>query len=62
MELTLTDAAGAVVLRKVILPTEYLPPSAPRDGLRALSEWPIRLGLDAGGLAFANYSVMLFYP
>jgi hypothetical protein len=62
MELTLTDEAGAVVLRKVILPADYLPASAPRDGLRPLSELPIRMGLDAGGLAFANYSVTLFYP
>jgi hypothetical protein len=62
MELTLTDPAGAVVLRKVILPAEYLPASAPRDGLRGLSEVPIRMGLDPGTLSIANYSVRLLYP
>ncbi|HZH08064.1 MAG TPA: DUF3426 domain-containing protein, partial [Lautropia sp.] len=62
MELTLTDQAGAVVLRKVIHPAEYLPASAPRDGLRALSEVPIRMGLDPGTLSIANYSVRLLYP
>jgi hypothetical protein len=62
LELTLTDQAGTVVLRKVILPAEYLPATAPQDGLRASSEWPIRLGLDPGSLAIANYSLTLFYP
>ena len=62
LELTLTDPAGTIVLRKVILPADYLPAGVSRDGLRGLSEWPIRLGLDPGSLPLANYSVTLFYP
>jgi len=62
MELTLTDQASAVVVRKVILPSDYLNRNASRDGLGGRSEWPIRLNLDRGGLQLAGYSVALFYP
>ena len=62
MELTLTDQASAVVVRKVILPSDYLNRNAPRGGLGGRSEWPIRLNLDPGGLQLAGYSVALFYP
>ena len=43
MELILTDQASTVVVRKVILPSDYLNRNAPRDGLAGRSEWPIRL-------------------
>ncbi len=62
MELTLTDQASAVVVRKVILPADYLSREASRDGLNARSEWPIRLNLDPGDMQLAGYSVALFYP
>ncbi len=62
MELTLTDPSSAIVVRKVILPADYLNRSASRDGLGGRSEWPIRLNLDTGGLQLAGYSVALFYP
>jgi predicted Zn finger-like uncharacterized protein len=62
MELTLTDQAGTVVVRKVILPGDYLTRAAPRDGLAGRSEWPVRLELDPGSLQLAGYSVALFYP
>ena len=62
MELTLTDQASAVVVRKVILPTDYLNRTASRDGLNGRSEWPIRISLDPGGIQLAGYSVALFYP
>ena len=62
MELTLTDQAGTVVVRKVILPGDYLNRAAARDGLAGRSEWPVRLELDPGSLQLAGYSVALFYP
>jgi hypothetical protein len=62
MELTLTDQAGTVVVRKVILPGDYLNRAASRDGLAGRSEWPVRLELDPGSLQLAGYSVALFYP
>jgi predicted Zn finger-like uncharacterized protein len=62
MELILTDQSSTVVVRKVILPSDYLNRNASRDGLSGRSEWPIRLNLDPGGLQLAGYSVALFYP
>lgn len=62
MELTLTDQSSAVVVRKVILPGDYLNRNASREGLSGRSEWPIRVNLDPGGLQLAGYSVALFYP
>ncbi len=62
MELILTDQSSTVVVRKVILPGDYLNRNASRDGLSGRSEWPIRLNLDPGGLQLAGYSVALFYP
>lgn len=62
MVLTLSDPAGAVVVRKVILPSDYLNRSAPREGLSGRSEWPVRLLLDTGTMQLAGYSVALFYP
>jgi predicted Zn finger-like uncharacterized protein len=63
MELTLTDSAGGVLVRKVILPDSYLAsaPAAPRS-LAPRSEWPIRLSLENGGPPPTGYSVALFYP
>jgi hypothetical protein len=62
MELTLTDQASSVVVRKVILPADYLNRNASREGLNARSEWPVRITLDPGGIELAGYSVALFYP
>ena len=59
LELTLTDASGAVMLRRVVEPRDwgYL-----GQTLGATAEVPIRLGLDAGTRPVAGYSLELFYP
>ena len=59
LELTLTDATGAVLLRRVVEPRDwgYL-----GQTLGAQAEAPIRLGLDAGQRLVAGYSLELFYP
>jgi predicted Zn finger-like uncharacterized protein len=63
MELSLTDSAGALVVRKVITADVYLAgASGVGDGLGAQSEWPLRLALEHGGLRPTGYSVALFYP
>jgi hypothetical protein len=63
MELTLTDSAGSVLVRKVIVPDAYLPDAAVASrGLGERSEWPIRLALEHRGLQPTGYSVALFYP
>jgi predicted Zn finger-like uncharacterized protein len=61
-ELTLTDSIEQAVLRRVFLPTEYLPPMAQAGGLKAGTELPIRLYLDTGTLHAAGYRLYLFYP
>jgi predicted Zn finger-like uncharacterized protein len=63
MELTLTDSAGALLVRKAILPEIYLAPAGvPPGGLPARSERPLRLVLQHRGLAPTGYSVALFHP
>ena len=68
MELSLTDGGGALLVRKVILPDDYLKavhadrPGAARNGLSANAELPLRLALEARDLTPAGYSVTLFYP
>jgi hypothetical protein len=63
MELSLTDSAGALVVRKVITADVYLAGAAGvENGLGARSEWPLRLALEHGGLRPTGYSVALFYP
>ncbi len=61
-ELTLTDTGEQSLGRRVFLPAEYLPSSAPPDGFRAGTELPIQLYLDTGSLRAAGYRLYLFYP
>jgi hypothetical protein len=63
MELTLTDIAGAMLVRKVIRADAYVGDgSTIEDGLAARSERPLRLLLEHNGLQATGYSVALFYP
>lgn len=68
MELSLTDGGGALLVRKVILPQDYLEavyagrPGAAPGGLNANAELPLRLALEARDLTPAGYAVTLFYP
>ena len=64
MELSLTDGTGAVVVRKVLLPADYLTGASrgEGDGVAANAEWPIRVALQPQGVEPTAYSVKLFYP
>ena len=63
MELTLTGPSNAVVVRKVLLPSQYLEnPRAQAAGMPPNSEQPIDLLLETSDLNLAGYSVALFYP
>ncbi len=62
MQLTLTDSANRVLVRKVLGPDDYLHESRSADGLPPRAEWPVRLALEANDLQPAGYSVILFYP
>jgi hypothetical protein len=63
MELTLTDSAGALIVRKVIPPDLYAGDAAAIEaGLAARSERPLRLALQHDGLQPTGFAVALFYP
>jgi hypothetical protein len=62
MQLTLTDPAGRVLVRKALGPGDYRLDTGGSEGLPPHAEWPVRLALEADDLQPAGYSVMLFYP
>jgi hypothetical protein len=64
MELSLTDGSGAVVVRKVLQPADYLAGASrtETDGVAARAEWPLRVALEPQGVEPTAYSVKLFYP
>jgi predicted Zn finger-like uncharacterized protein len=63
LELTLTDGAGAVVVRKVLQPADYLGTAARADdrGIGARAELPVRIALQARDISPTGYTVNLFY-
>lgn len=63
MELTLTGPSNAVLVRKVLLPAQYLPSMVDQStGIPANSEQPLDLLLETDDVNLAGYSVSLFYP
>ncbi len=64
IELSLSDGSGAVVVRKVLLPADYLAGATrgASDGVAARAEWPLRVALQAQGVEPTAYSAKLFYP
>lgn len=64
LELTLTDASDRPLVRRVLLPDDYLDPARPASapGFAARSETTIRLWLDTAAVPAAGYRLYLFYP
>jgi len=63
MELSLTEAGGTIVVRKVLLPQDYLGAAQGElPGIGARAGWPVRVALRADGVEATGYSVKLFYP
>ncbi len=63
LELTLTDTNDKPVVRRVIMPEQYLPVAALADeSCAAGGEVEIRLWLEAKGVAAAGYRLYVFYP
>jgi predicted Zn finger-like uncharacterized protein len=62
MELTLTGLDGRPVLRKVLLPREYLNQAPTERGVPGGSEHPIRIGLQTEPIEAKGFSVNIFYP
>lgn len=62
IELSLTDPSGALIVRKVIEPTDYLDTVQREAGLAANSEFALELNFRSGELSAASFAVSLFYP
>jgi hypothetical protein len=63
LELTLTDEGGLPLLRRVLLPRDYVEtPERARDGIAAGGEAALRVYLDASRAHVTSYRLYLFYP
>jgi predicted Zn finger-like uncharacterized protein len=62
LELTLTDEGGQPVLRRVLLPSDYVELERVRRGIAAGGEAALRVYLDSSGAPVTSYRLYLFYP
>ncbi len=63
LELTLTDAQDQVVVRRVLLPPEYVGGGADlAAGIPPNAETPVKLFIDASATSQAGYRLYAFYP
>jgi predicted Zn finger-like uncharacterized protein len=63
LELTLTDAQEQVVVRRVILPAEYVGAGGDlHAGIPGNTEVPVKLFIDASATTQAGYLLYAFYP
>lgn len=62
LELTLTDVRDQAVLRRVLMPADYLPALADPAAFPPNGEVGVRLWLEAKDVAAAGYRLYVFYP
>jgi predicted Zn finger-like uncharacterized protein len=63
LELTLTDTADKAIARKVLAPTDYLPPkTAFANGMLPNADIMVNIGVDPGEMTASGYRLYLFYP
>lgn len=63
LELSLTDTTDKVILRRVLLPDEYLPPALLAErSFAPNADVDVRLWLEARDVQAAGYRLYLFYP
>lgn len=62
LELTLTDEGGRPVVRRVLLPADYVEAARSRQGIAAGDETALRVYLDASRARVTSYRLYLFYP
>ena len=63
LELTLTDTADKAIARKVLAPTDYLPPkTALANGMPSNADIMVTIGVDPGEMTASGYRLYLFYP
>lgn len=62
LELTLTDAGDNPISRRVLPPSDWLPPTQPREAFTARSAIELRIPFAAPALAPTGYRIYAFYP
>jgi len=63
LELTLTDTADKAIARKVLAPTDYLPPKTSlANGMLPNADIMVAIGVDPGEMTASGYRLYLFYP
>ena len=63
LELTLTDTADQSIARKVLAPTDYLPPATSiANGMQPNADIMVAVGVDSGEMTASGYRLYLFYP
>ncbi len=63
LELTLTDTQDQALVRKVLVPADYLPADRQEQaGFAAQGEVAVKLSLAAAGVPAVGYRLYLFYP
>lgn len=63
LELTLTDTQDEALVRKVLLPADYLPAGQdPSQGFAARGEVSVKLALTTDSVPAVGYRLYLFYP
>ena len=63
LEVSLTDAADRILVRKTIPPTDYLPTKLkPESGFPAKSDQLVQLDLQAPEVSAVGYRLYVFYP
>lgn len=63
LELTLDDDAGRPLLRRVLMPRDYLDANRPlQQGIAAGDEVAVRIFLDPGATRATGYKIRHFYP
>ena len=63
LELTLTDTADKAIVRKILAPSEYLPPGTGiPGGMTPNADIAISIALDAGDVPASGYRLYIFYP
>jgi HD superfamily phosphohydrolase YqeK len=58
----LTDDGGHPVLRRVLLPADYVEPGRSRQGIAPGGEAVLRVYLDSSRARVTSYRLYLFYP
>ncbi|UOD51719.1 DUF3426 domain-containing protein [Orrella daihaiensis] len=60
--LTLTDASGTAVIKKALLPSEFLPPDLLEGPMIARKEVGLDIPLTVDGLSISGYELERFFP